>query len=81
MELAISRISSKGQIVIPSNLRKDIEEGDEFIVIKDKDRFIIKSTKGLKKNLKEDLDFASSIEKSWDEYDKGRFTKKPRKTS
>jgi AbrB family looped-hinge helix DNA binding protein len=37
-------MSSKGQIVIPLDMRKDINEGDRLIVIKNDDEIIIKKT-------------------------------------
>ena len=42
--ISITKISSKGQIVIPLNMRENIKEGDEFIIIKDENRFILKKT-------------------------------------
>jgi len=40
MDVAITKVSSKGQIVIPSNMRKDISIGDEFIIIKEENKLI-----------------------------------------
>ena len=34
VEMEITRMSSKGQVVIPSNFRKHIKEGDTLIVLK-----------------------------------------------
>jgi len=42
VSINVTRVSSKGQIVIPSNMRKDLKEGDELLIIKDENRFIIK---------------------------------------
>ena len=42
MDVAITKMSSKGQVVIPSELREDIHEGEKLIVIKDGNRLIIK---------------------------------------
>lgn len=44
MIIDITRMSSKGQIVIPLDMRKDINEGDRLIVIKNDDEIIIKKT-------------------------------------
>ena len=73
MEIAITKISSKGQIVIPSNMRKDISVGEELLIIKDHDRFIMKKIKEISKQLKEDLEFAKRVEKAWKRYEKGKF--------
>lgn len=76
MEYAIAKISTKGQIVIPTPLRDDIETGDEFLMIKDNGRIILKNMKSLASNLRDDLLFAEEIEKAWQEYDKGKFEKR-----
>ena len=73
MEVALAKLSSKGQIVIPSNLRNDLHTGEEFLIIKEKDRFIMKKVKSLSKYLKEDLEFARRVDKAWKSYDKGEF--------
>ena len=73
MEIAITKISSKGQIVIPSNMRKDISVGEELLIIKDHDRLIMKKITEVTKKLKEDLDFARRVEKAWKHYEKGKF--------
>ena len=75
MEIALTKISSKGQIVIPSEMRKDFNEGEQFIIIKDGKRLILKSVKDLDKNLKEDIIFAKRTEEAWKRYDKGEFIK------
>ena len=80
MEYAITKVSTKGQIVIPTSLRDDVEKGDEFLMIKDKGRIILKSMKSLASSLREDLAFAEEIEKAWQEYDKGKFVKKSKET-
>lgn len=73
MEFAIAKISTKGQIVIPSPLRRNIQAGDEFLIVKDKGRMILKNIKDMAKGLKDDLIFAERIEKAWKDHDKGKF--------
>ncbi len=73
MEFAIAKVSTKGQIVIPTALRDDIRKGDEFLIVKDDGRIILKSMKSLAADLKEDLIFAERIEKAWQAYKKGKF--------
>ncbi|MEA2055848.1 MAG: AbrB/MazE/SpoVT family DNA-binding domain-containing protein, partial [Candidatus Thermoplasmatota archaeon] len=68
MEVAITKISSKGQIVIPSNMRKDIVVGEEFLIIKEGDKLIMKKISELTKQLKEELLFAKRVEKAWKTY-------------
>ena len=79
MEYAIAKMSTKGQLVIPSNLRENMHAGEEFLVIKDNNRIIIKSMNDVAQNLKEDLFFARRVEKAWQEYDKKKFVKKSKK--
>jgi len=74
MDFAITKISTKGQIVIPSNLRKDIISGDEFLMVKEDDKIILKNVKDLAQNLKEDLQFAKQVDKAWNRFEKGKFT-------
>jgi len=69
----ITKISSKGQIVIPLNMREDIKEGDEFIIIKDENRFILKKASSLNEKMKEDLEFARRTEEAYKRHEAGEF--------
>ena len=79
MEYAVAKVSTKGQIVIPSGLRKGIHAGDEFLIVKDGERMILKSMGNIAKSFKDDLVFAERVEKAWREYDRGKFVKKAKK--
>jgi len=79
MEVAITKISSKGQIVIPSHMRKDIVVGDEFLIIKEGDKLVMKKISELTKQLEEELLFAKRVEKAWKAYEKGKFKSLPAK--
>ena len=74
MEIALTKMSSKGQIVIPSELREDMKEGDQFLVIKNGNQLILKKASELDKNLKEDLEFARRTEEAWKEIEAGKCT-------
>jgi bifunctional DNA-binding transcriptional regulator/antitoxin component of YhaV-PrlF toxin-antitoxin module len=76
MEFAIAKVSTKGQIVIPVSLRKDILDGDEFLVVKDEGRLVLKSMKGVAADLRDDLLFAQRIEAAWKDRAQGKFIKK-----
>lgn len=76
MEYAIAKVSTKGQIVIPSGLRRGIHAGDEFLMVKHEGRIILKSMLDLASDIKEDLIFAEKVEKAWVEYDCGKFESK-----
>ncbi|HLC86476.1 MAG TPA: AbrB/MazE/SpoVT family DNA-binding domain-containing protein [Candidatus Nanoarchaeia archaeon] len=73
MEIALTRISSKGQIVIPSDLREDMKEGEQLIIIKNNNQLILKKVNDLGKNLEEDIEFAKRTEAAWERYEKGEF--------
>ena len=73
MEIALTKMSSKGQIVIPSQLREDMKEGEQLIIIRNDHQLILKKVSGMDKNLKEDLVFAKRTEEAWERYERGEF--------
>ena len=73
MDVAITKMSSKGQIVIPAEMRKGMHEGEKLIIIKNNNQLILKSTGDMDKNLKEDLEFAKRTEEAFKRYEKGLF--------
>ena len=72
-DIAITRMSSKGQVVIPSELREGFEEGEKILVIKSEGRLILKKARDMDENLKDDLIFAKRTEEAWKRYEKGEF--------
>jgi AbrB family looped-hinge helix DNA binding protein len=42
MQIDTTKMSSRGQVVIPLDMRKDIREGEKLIVIRKDDEIIIK---------------------------------------
>ncbi|TAL52236.1 MAG: AbrB/MazE/SpoVT family DNA-binding domain-containing protein, partial [Nanoarchaeota archaeon] len=58
MDVAITRMSSKGQIVIPAEMREGINEGDKLVIIKNDHQLIMKKASDFDKNLKDDIEFA-----------------------
>jgi len=73
MEVAMTKMSSKGQVVIPAEMREDIHEGDKLIVIQNKDQIILKKASKMDKNFEEDLEFAKRTEEAFKRYEKGEF--------
>jgi len=73
MDIAITKMSSKGQVVIPASMRTDLSEGDKLILIRNKDQFIMKKASKLKENFEEDLIFARRTEEAWKSYERGDF--------
>ena len=72
-EIAITTMSSKGQIVIPLDMREGLVEGDKMVIIKNKDQLILKKVDNFAKNVEEDLEFAKRTEEAWKRYDRGEF--------
>lgn len=72
-EIELTKISSKGQIVIPSGMRKGYREGEKFVIIKAGKQIILKSVEDFDENIAEDLEFARMTEEAWERYDKGLF--------
>lgn len=69
----VTKISSKGQIVIPQDMRKDLKIGEKLVIIKKDHEFILKPVKDVGKNFLEDLDFAKKTLEALSRYEKGEF--------
>lgn len=61
----VTKMSSKGQVVIPKDMRGDLVEGDKLVIIKNKDQIILKKMEFFSKNLDEDLEFAKRTEEAY----------------
>jgi len=79
VEVAITKLSSKGQIVIPSHLRKDFKIGEELLILKNNDQMILQRMKNIDKKFKEELKLALRTEKAIEKYEKGQFKQKSAK--
>ena len=73
MDIAITKMSSKGQIVIPAEMRKGFQEGEKLLLIQTDEQLIMKKASKLDRTLKEDLEFAKRTEEAWKSYEKGEF--------
>tara|TARA_Y100000310_G_scaffold336283_1_gene420392 strand:- start:1194 stop:1460 length:267 start_codon:yes stop_codon:yes gene_type:complete len=73
MDIALTKMSSKGQVVIPNDMRKGIKEGEKMIIIKNKDQIILKKASALDKQVAEDLEFARRTEEALKKHEKGEF--------
>ncbi|KYC51508.1 MAG: hypothetical protein AMQ74_01126 [Candidatus Methanofastidiosum methylothiophilum] len=73
MDIAITKMRSKGRIDIPEDMRDDIKEGEKLVIIKNKDQIILKKAEAISKNLEEDLIFAKRTEEALKKYEKGKF--------
>ena len=72
VEIEITKLSSKGQIVIPIGLRSGFSEGDKMLMMRDGDRIIIKKATDIDKTLKEDLEFATRTEEAYKRIEAGK---------
>ncbi len=75
MDIAITKMSSKGQVVIPVEMRKGFREGDKLLIIQNDDQLIMKKASKLDKELKEDIEFAKRTEEAWKRIEEGKGIK------
>jgi AbrB family looped-hinge helix DNA binding protein len=68
-QIDITRMSSKGQVVIPIDLREGFNEGDKIVVIRNADQIILKKADKVK--LDEDLEFARRTEEAYKRIEAG----------
>ena len=75
MEIAITKMSSKGQVVIPVEMRANILEGDKILIIQNDRQIIMKKASDLDKNMAEDISFAKKTEEAWKRIESGKGIK------
>ena len=73
VEIEITRLSSKGQIVLPLGMRKGLKEGEKIMLIKDGNRIILKKASEMDEQLKEDLEFARRTEEARKRIEAGEY--------
>jgi len=67
-----TKLSTKGQIVIPEQIREGLEEGTSFIVMRQSNLIVLKKIEGLTKEEKAELE---DLDKIWKEIERGEYTK------
>ena len=67
--MEITKLSTKGQIVIPESMRKDFEVGSAFRVMKKGNLIVLKGIKGFSK---EEVEEMEELDKIWKEIDSGK---------
>jgi len=72
-QIDITKMSSKGQVVIPQELRRDINEGDKLVVIRNNDQIILKRADKFDKQIEEDIIIAKRVEAAWKDIEEGKF--------
>lgn len=73
MDIAITKMSSRGQIVIPADMRENLKEGEKLAIIRNNDQLILKKVSDFSSALEEDLEFAKRTEEAYKRYEKGEF--------
>ncbi|MBS3107669.1 AbrB/MazE/SpoVT family DNA-binding domain-containing protein [Candidatus Woesearchaeota archaeon] len=75
MEVALTKMSENGQVVIPAEIRKDagIGPSTKFIVFNEDGNIMLKQIN--KEALKEDIRLIDKIKKSEENIKKGKFVK------
>lgn len=73
MDINITKISSKGQVVIPQEMRKGFREGDKLVVIRNDKQLILKKVEDFGKNIEGDLEFARRTEEAYKRIEKGEY--------
>ncbi len=72
VEIDITRLSSKGQIVLPLGMRKGFKEGEKLVIIRNKNQIILKKASEMDEQFKEDLEFARRTEEAYKRIEAGR---------
>lgn len=73
VEVAVTTVSSRGQVVIPHEMREGFEEGEKLVVVKEGKSILMKPAKDFDKNMAEDLEFARRTEEALKRYERGEF--------
>jgi AbrB family looped-hinge helix DNA binding protein len=77
VNINVTKMSSKGQIVIPIEMRQGLKEGEELLILKDEDRIILKKASKLSEEMREDLEFAKRTEEAWQAIERGEGISMP----
>ena len=72
----ITKLSTKGQIVIPQDMRSGLGVGDKLLIVKSKDQIILKKADKLDKEFVKDVEFAEKIEKALSSMEKSKEKEK-----
>ncbi len=73
MDIAITKMKTNGNIIIPEEMRRNIKEGEKLVIIKNKNQLILKKIQDISKNFEDDLIFAKKTEEAFKKYEKGDF--------
>jgi len=71
--ISITKMSSKGQIVIPQDMRSGITEGEKLVIIENEGKFILKKANDMDENFLEDIEFSRRTEEALKRVEAGEF--------
>jgi AbrB family looped-hinge helix DNA binding protein len=72
MEIELTKISSKGQVVIPQRVREklNLRDGETLAVSTEDDILVLKK---IKNPLEDDLETLNEIKEAWKEIEEGKY--------
>lgn len=83
MEIEISKVGERGQIVIPQEIREKmkIKKGEKFLVIREKEDIIFRPINKIKSldSINEDIIDMQIANKRWKEIEKGEYKRTSKK--
>jgi bifunctional DNA-binding transcriptional regulator/antitoxin component of YhaV-PrlF toxin-antitoxin module len=77
MDAAIVKLSSKGQLVLPTSMRSrsKMKMGSKVMLIQQGDSIVLKSLDAMSKDMEEEMDAMSAAAAGWKEIEAGRSKK------
>ena len=74
MEIELTKMSSKGQVVIPQKVRErlNLKDGETLAVSTENDLVVLKK---IKNPLEDDLETFNEIKEAWKEIEAGKYKK------
>ena len=73
MVIGMTKLSSRGQIVIPQEMRKNFNEGDNFIVVIENNKIILTNESDVEASILEDLEFENRTREAEKRMDTGEY--------
>lgn len=73
MAVGMSRVSSRGQVVIPQDMRKNFQEGDKIFFIEEGKNLILSSEDSISEKVIEDLEFERRTKEALKRVEAGEF--------
>lgn len=71
-EVDITRLSSKGQVVIPFEMRKGLKEGDKLLIMKSGDMIVMRKASNLDSKFIKEFESARRMKSSFEKAEKGK---------